>query len=250
MPFSLPGTILIISAIVLVASAFIHQPGTPNGIYLHHLDSAGKESSQYLGLETKKANHLIRRAGFRDQIQGNNADYNYKAEHVHQSREEPYTFEPFEHLSSLNAPSIKPPPSEESLPLLTTRGTDTNGPIGNNGPNCDPLEVSLDPTLINQTVTQLGMLCDSLNWWYYAISAVQSDVVAYSCDYGNGNHCDDGSLVVQNNAVSSYCETNVSGWYSVRESKYATGRTGVGQQFCHRGLTNAPGQGQQNEDGG
>ena len=72
--------------------------------------------------------------------------------------------------------------------------------------------------------------------------------MAYSCDYGNGNHCDDASVAVQNKAVDTYCETNVSGWYAVKDSKYVTGRTAVGQQFCHRGLISIPGQGQTPED--
>ena len=246
MPSSLPSSILIVVTIVVSAAlSFVHEPGTPNGLYLHHLDSTGKPTNQYLGLKPKNIKQLV----------GRTHPLSEKGyDHYADLHEEPHThYASRRERFSLDKPSSASQPlPEDSLPILLSRGSntkpDTNGPIGNEGPDCDPLEVSLNVTLISEAVSDLGMLCDSLQWWYYAVSAVQGDVVAYSCDYGNGNHCDDVSVAQQNKAVDTYCETNVSGWYAVRESKYATGRTAAGEQFCHRGLTSVPSQGQTPDD--
>ena len=236
------STVVLASTTISAALAFVHQPGASDGLYLHHLDSAGKATNQYLGLKPKETKNIVGRSA--GQSKYPLMVYDYDTEHIQHLHERPHASKRLEPPTLQDEASFQPSPSEDTLPVLFPRGADTNGPIGNEGPNCDPKEVSLNTTLIGQATTLLGQLCDSLGWWFYAVSAVAGDVVAYSCEYGNGNHCDDESVKAQNAAVDTYCLVNVSGWYSVENYKYATGRTMVGQQFCHRGLTSTPGQGQ------
>ena len=116
---------------------------------------------------------------------------------------------------------------------LARRKTKYQGPTGNNGPNCDS-SVKRDPDQFLIAEQVIGMACDSLSWWHNALSYVYEDVVAYACEYGNGNHCGDDSISVQNQGIDAACGNNTAGWYAVKDSLYATGRTAVGTQFCFK----------------
>ena len=105
------------------------------------------------------------------------------------------------------------------------------GPTGNEGVNCDS-GVQGDPQDLVDAEFILGFACDSLQWWYHAISSVSLGAVAYACDYGNGNHCDDETMANYQSDIDSACSNNTAGWYSIHNYLYATGRTNVGEQFC------------------
>ena len=106
-----------------------------------------------------------------------------------------------------------------------------DGPTGDEGANCAGT-VEGDPQDLVDAEFILGFACDSLQWWYHAISSVSLGAVAYACDYGNGNHCDDQTMAQQQSAIDTKCTNGTAGWFSVHNYLYAAGRTTVGQQFC------------------
>ncbi|KAL9107114.1 MAG: hypothetical protein Q9187_008473, partial [Circinaria calcarea] len=120
-------------------------------------------------------------------------------------------------LPKKGVPAKKPKPAapkahprDISAGQLTRRIPKAEGPTGANGPNCDTA-VKRDPDMFLIAEQVIGMACDSLTWWHNALSYVYEDVVAYACEYGNGNHCGDDSIAIQNQGIDAACGNNSAG---------------------------------------